>query len=107
MALTTQEKTALRAIIEREGGFQAFAEEVQALYIQDRQQAALTALQSAISVTVSDWPALAAHVVAASNITLYAVLDALEQAAAAKDASQLGPLFVALYGAARKHFGRE
>jgi hypothetical protein len=103
MALTTQEQTQLKALIIREGGLDAFRDQVQALYIADRQAAALAALQSAITVTVTDWPALGAHVQAASNITLYAVLDAIEAAASARDASKLGPLFVALYGAARKH----
>jgi hypothetical protein len=103
MALSATEQTQLKSLITREGGLAAFKDEVQAIYIADRQAAALTALQGAISVTVTDWAALAAHVAQASSVTLYAVLEAIEAAAAARDASKLGPLFVQLYGAARKH----
>ncbi|HWR52239.1 MAG TPA: hypothetical protein VN428_14100 [Bryobacteraceae bacterium] len=103
MALSTAEQTQLRAIIQREGGLQAFADEVQVAYIADRQAAMLTALQSAITVTVSDWAAVTSSVTAASSVGLYAALDAITQAAAARDASKLGPLMVALYGAAKKH----
>jgi hypothetical protein len=106
MALSTTEQTQLRAIITREGGLQAFADEVQDLYIKDRQAAALTALSGAISVAVTNWAALATYVAQADNITLYAALDAITQAAAARDASKLGPLFAELYAAAKNHLGR-
>jgi hypothetical protein len=104
--LSTAEKTQIRALITREGGPQALSDEVQDLHIADRQASALTALQPAISATVTDWPALAAYVAQASNATLYAALDAITAAAAAKDASKLGPLLVALYGATKAHLGR-
>ena len=103
MALTAQEQTAIRSIITREGGLQNVLEQVRDLHISDRQQAALTDLATAITVT--DWAKIGAHVNAASNITLHAVLDAIETAAAARNTAQLGPLFVALYAAAKKHHG--
>lgn len=105
MALTTQEQTAIRAIIDREGGLQNVLEHVRALHISDRQQAALTDLGTAITVTVSDWAKIGAHVTNASNITLHAILEAIETAAAARNTAILGPLLVALYAAARKHHG--
>ena len=103
MALTAQEQTAIRNIITREGGLQNLIEQVRDLHISDRQQAALTDLATALTVTVTDWAKIGAHVSAASNITLHTVLRAIEAAAAARDASQLGPLFVALYAATAKH----
>ena len=106
MALTINEKTAIRTIIDREGGLQNVLEQVRDLHISDRQQAALTDLASALTVTVTDWPKIGAHVSAASNITLHAILNAIEAAAAARNTAQLGPLFVALYAAAAKHHAR-
>lgn len=97
------EQTQLKALITREGGLQAFAAEVQDLYVKDRQAAALTALQNAISVTVMDWPALAAHVQQASSVTLYAALDAVIAAWQARDATKLGPRLIELAAAVKAH----
>ncbi len=106
MTLTAQEQTQLRALIVREGGLQSFAAEVQALYIADRQAAALTALSGAISVTVTDWVAVAAFVQQANNITLYAAMDAVIAAWQARDASKLGPRLVELAAAVKAHLGK-
>lgn len=103
MALSTTEQTQLKALITREGGLTTFRDEVQALYIADRQAAALMALQGAISVTVMDWAALAAYVQQTNNLTLYTSMDAVIAAWTAKDASKLGPQLVALAAAVRAH----
>lgn len=103
MALTTQEKTQIAAIITREGGLSTFTTEVQALHATSAQTAALATLSAAITVTVSDWPTVQAYAAGASNELLYQVAGAIKAAAVARDASQLGPLFVALYGAVRAH----
>ena len=104
MALTTQEQTAIRTIINREGSLDAVVDQVRALHIQDRQAAALAALASVVTFAVSDWPALLANVQAASNIVLPKTLDDIEAAVAARDAAKLGPLLVALAGAVRAHY---
>jgi hypothetical protein len=105
MALSTQEQTQLKTLITREGGLPAFAAEVQALFVATTQASALTTLAPAITVTVQDWAAVRAYVSGpgASNQTLYSVMDAIKTAAAAGDASQLGPLMVALYAAVKAH----
>lgn len=107
MALTSEEQGALHDIIVREGGLEAFKEQVTTLWIQYYHQQAVAALQNAITVTVPDWSTVLAHVDAASNTAMYDILAEIETAAAARNEAALGPLFVALYGAARKHFGRE
>lgn len=105
MALTSQEQTALRTIIARDGGLDAVIDEVRDLVIKDKKAAADTALAGAISVTVSNWPALGAYVAQASNVTLPSVLADINAAAGAKDASKLGPLLVQLYAASKAHLG--
>ena len=105
MPLSVAEQTQLKALIIREGGMQAFSSEVTALYIAATQASALTTLAPAITVTVANWPALSAYVAQSSNVTMYSVMAAITAAAAAQDASKLGPLFVALYGACKANLG--
>src|ERR1017187_4198977 len=101
MALTTAQQTALAGMISQEGGLNPFVSEVQALYIAATQAGALTTLAPAITVTVSNWPALSTYVAASSNVTMYSVMTAITTAASAQDATKLGPLFVALYAAVK------
>ncbi len=104
--LTQQEQTQIAALITREGGLDTLLDEIRAARAIDRKQAALTALASAISVTVTDWPALGAFIAAnKDNAALMPVLADIKAAAAARDASKLGPLMVALYAACERHFG--
>lgn len=103
MALSTAEQNQIRTLITREGGVSAFASEVQALYVASTQAAALTTLGPAVTVTVQDWPAVAAFVAQSSNATMYSVMGAINTAAVARDATQLGPLLVALYAAVKAH----
>ena len=99
MAFSAAEQTQLKTLIVREGGLPAFTAEVSTLYIAATQASALMTLAPAITVTVADWPALSAYVAQATGITLYSVMAAITAAATARDAAQLGPLFVALYSA--------
>lgn len=103
MALSAAEQTQIKALIAREGGIAAFTSEVQAVNVANTQAAALTALGPAVSVTVTDWAAVASFIAASSNVTLYSVMAAIKASAAARDASQMGPLLVALYGAVKAH----
>jgi hypothetical protein len=103
MSLSQAEQTQLKALIVREGGYAAFDAELDALYVATTQTAALVTLTPAITVTVQDWVALNAYVAQASNATLYSVMAAIGVAATAKDATQLGPLLVALYAAVKAH----
>lgn len=103
MALTTAEQTQLKALITREGGLVAFNAEVSALAVAAQQAAAQTTLAPAISVTVQDWTAIGTYLATTSNLTMYSVMAAIKAAATAKDATQLGPLFVQLYAAVKAH----
>lgn len=103
MALSTAEQTQIKALIVREGGLPAFTAEVQALQVAAVQAAALTTLTPAVSVAVQDWVALNTYVAQASNVTLISVINAITAASTARDATKLGPLFVALYAAAKAH----
>ena len=105
MAFSPAEQTQIKALILREGGPSAFADKVQALYAANAQATAVATLTPAVTVTVQDWTALNTYVAGASSTTLYSVMGSIAAAAAAKDATQLGPLLVALYGAAKVHFG--
>jgi hypothetical protein len=109
--LTSQEQTAVRNIITREGGVNAVLDQVRALSIADKKAAALVALGSAISVTVTDWQAVAQHVAQArrdTNLaaTLPSVIQDITAAATAKDDSRIGPLMVQLYAAAKARLGQ-
>ncbi|MEN6585981.1 MAG: hypothetical protein ABFE02_08075 [Sulfuricella sp.] len=103
--MTAVQEQTIKTIIQQEGGIGAFFDAVKAAYVKDRQAAALAALQNAISVTVTDWAALAAHVQQANNITLYAAMDAVIAAWQARDASKLGPRLVELAAAVKAHLG--
>jgi hypothetical protein len=103
MALTTQEQTAVRAILAREGGFDAVCDQIRALHIADRRAAAVTALGTAVSVTVSDWQIPAQYVAQAGNETLPSVIADITTAWGARNQAALGALFVQLYGAAKRH----
>jgi hypothetical protein len=107
MALTQNQQTQIVALIQQEG-FQQFFTEASAAYIASQQTATMSTLSAAITVTVSDWATLAAYVTAAStsNVALYSILDAINTAAQAKDASKLGPLFVALFAANKANFNK-
>jgi hypothetical protein len=105
MALSQAEINSIGAIIVREGGLGPFTAEVSSLWIASRQTAALATLAPAITVTVQDWAALSTYVAQSSNVTLYAVMAAITAAAAAQNAAQLGPLFVALYAAVKVNQG--
>lgn len=104
--LTPQQAAQLKAVIAQEGGWDGFREAAFAALAQDRKDAALAALASAISVNVTDWTALGAFIQAnKDNAALMPVLADIKAAAAARDASKLGPLMVALYAACVRHFG--
>jgi hypothetical protein len=103
MALSPAEQTQLKALITREGGLVAFNAEVAALAVAAQQAAAQTTLSPAISVTVQDWTAIGTYLATTSNLTMYSVMASIKTAAAAKDATQLGPLFVQLYAAVKAH----
>lgn len=103
MALTKQEQDTVLALVAKEGGLAAFTTEVQAAHATDAKNTTVHALDKAITVTVADWPTIASTVAASTNTVLYSVMDSLKAAMAAPDASQLGPLFVALYGAVKAH----
>lgn len=120
MALTIPEKTQLSAIIAREGGLTAFSEALKDQYATKAKADALADLSAAITVTVSDWSALRAFVSKSSNAALYVAMDEISGILAgaqsvvdgkaviadSKDASKLGPLFIALYAAAKVHFSK-
>jgi hypothetical protein len=106
MDLSQIQKQQLAPMIQQAGSLGAFFDAVKDVYVQERQAAALTALSGAISVTVTDWAALTAHFAQASNVTMYAVRDAIDQAIAAKDTSKLGPLFLVEHAALSKHLGK-
>jgi hypothetical protein len=103
MALSPAEQTQLKALITREGGLVAFNAEVSALAIAAQQAAAQTTLSPAITVTVQDWVGIGNFLASTSNLTLYSVMSAINTAAAGRDATQLGPLFIQLYAAAKAH----
>jgi hypothetical protein len=105
MALSAAEQTQIRTLATREGGVVALVAEIQALAASTAQSSALTTLAPAITVTVQDWAAVRAYVSGpgASNQTLYSVMDAIKTAVQAGDASQLGPLMVALYAGIKAH----
>jgi alkylhydroperoxidase/carboxymuconolactone decarboxylase family protein YurZ len=105
MALTPAQQNALAGMIAQEGGLTPFVGEVQTLYIAATQAGAISTLAPAITVTVQNWPAIAAHVAQSSNVTLYSVMAAITAAAGVQDASKLGPLFVALYAAVKANLG--
>ena len=105
MALTPAQQTSLAGMIAQEGGLAPFVSEVQTLYIAATQASAITSLTPAITVTVQNWPALSAYVTQSSNVTMYSLMAAITAAAAAQDATKLGPLFVALYAAVKANLG--
>lgn len=105
MPLSTAEVNALRPVVMREG-LDNFVDEVRDLAIAEKRAAALTALGSAVSVTVSNWQTPAAYVASATSATLPSVIDDITAAWAARDQSKLGSLFVQLYAAAKAHLGR-
>jgi len=106
MALTTQEQTALRAILTREGGIDALHDEMRQLVISDRKAAAQTALGPVVSVSVSDWTALGTFLAAQNtNAAFIALVGDIGTSLAAHDATKLGPLFVQLYANAKAHLG--
>jgi hypothetical protein len=109
--LTPQEQTAVRNIITREGSVGAVLDQVRALSIADKKAAALTALGGAISVTVTNWQAIAQHVAQARHDTnlaaaLPSVIQDITAAATAQDQSKLGPLLVQLFAAAKARLGQ-
>lgn len=103
MALSQAEQTQIKALITREGGVAVFTAEVQAANVSNTQAASLATLGPAVTVTVTDWTAVTNFVAGATNVTLYSVMAAIKTAATAHDATQMGPLLVALYGAVKAH----
>lgn len=104
MALTNQEKTAIRAIMQREG--EAFFDEARDLSIGDKRAAALTLLNSVVTVTVTDWQIPATFMQQADSATLISVIQDAKAMWAAHDSSKLGAIFIQLLGAAAKHLGQ-
>jgi hypothetical protein len=102
MALSTVEINALKPIVVREG-LDAFLDEVRDIAIKEKKAAAVTALGTAVSVTVSDWQIPAQYVAQAGNETLPSVIADITTAWGARNQAALGALFVQLYGAAKRH----
>lgn len=102
MAFSQAEQNALAPLLRREG-VDTFIDEVRAIEIKEKRDAATTALGSSVSVTVSDWKAAGDAVAQASSSALPALLADLDAAVAAKDATKLGALYVQLHGAIKKH----
>jgi hypothetical protein len=107
MALSAGEKTQVLALIAREGGLKTLVTEIQDAYTADANAAAVTALTTAITVTVASWPTVISYVSTAKpNLTVATVLNEIDAAASTQTATKLGPLFVALYLAAKTQIGR-
>jgi hypothetical protein len=90
-------------MIAQEGGFSGFLNSAQTAFIAAAHANALSTLAPAITVTVQDWTAIQTYVAQATNVTLYSVMGAIAASATARDATQLGPLMVALYGAVKNN----
>lgn len=106
MAFTAQEKTAIRNLVVREGGLEAYFAEVRDLDISDQRAAALAALNSAVTVTVTDWQVINNFVPMVNSAMLVMALDELRADLAARDPSKLGALLIIAAAAAKKHLGR-
>lgn len=104
MALTTQQQGAIRAIIAT-GGLDVTINDIRALAITDKKAAGTAALQSAVSVTIADWPAVTTAIAQASAFVLPTVVADLNTAVVAHDPTKLGPLLVQLLGAVKALYG--
>lgn len=102
--LSNAEKIAVEPVVTREG-IESFIDQVRALTIKKQRDAVFTALSTAISVTVTDWPAVTAAVSQLTAAPLMAVLADIKSEANAQRDDLLGPLFVELYAALAKHYG--
>ena len=107
MALTPAQQTAVLTLIAQEGGIENLTNEVRVLNAQNNNQITLAAIASAISVTVSDFTAFTKipDSVALDRNAIIAILQAIQAAVTSQNASVLGPLFIALYVAAKRQAG--
>ena len=105
MALTTAQQTTVAGLITQEGGLAAFVAEVQADWIAASNAAALTTLTPAITVTVQNWATIGAYVASGQPNTMYSIMAAITAAAGTQTATNLGPLFLALYAAVKANLG--
>ena len=105
MALTPAQQTTLVAMISQEGGLKPFTDEVQALYIASTVAASIITLTPAISVTISDLPAVNAAVAAGTSAAIYSIMAAIAVEAGIPNSTKLGPLMVLLYAAEKRNLG--
>ena len=106
MALTSAQQTAILAAIQQEGGLPNFANEVSQLWAQNNSQTTLQTL-TGITVAVTDWTVWTKvpDTVALDRNVLIQALQAIQGAIANQNATNLGPLFVALYIIAKRQAG--
>ena len=107
MALTPAQQTAVLALIAQEGGIENLTNEVRVLNAQTNNQSTLAAIASAITVSVSDFTAFARipDVVVLDRNAVILILQAIQAAVVSQNAAVLGPLFIALYVAAKRQAG--
>lgn len=106
MAITAGEAAQLVALATREGGLKPLVDQMQAAYTASANAGAVTALNTAIVVTVPNWQAVLDYVAAPpSNLTIKTVMGDIVKASGSRDASKLGPLFAALFAANKRQLG--
>lgn len=104
MALTSAQQAAVTALLTQEGSTQSLVQEIQALAISNQKAADLTALAGCVTVTVNDWAAISTFLSTSSSITMYSIISDMEAALAAQNATNVGMLAIALFGAVKANF---
>lgn len=106
MALTPAQQTAILAAIQQEGGLANFANEVAQLYAQSNSSTVLQSL-TGITVAVTDWTVWTKipDTLALDRNVLLQALQAIQTAITNQNATNLGPLFVALFVIAKRQAG--
>jgi hypothetical protein len=100
--LTPQEQTVLRAMLSGRGGnIDGFVANLRTMAIADMKTATVSTLASALSLTITSWPAVATVIAAGSSTTIYPIMADIATAIAAQNSAALGPLLIGLYGAVK------
>jgi hypothetical protein len=108
MALTTQEKTQLAALVQREGGWDSARDQLFDAVADERINAGLAALEGAVTFAVTDWTKVRAVVNAAAQyrVGVNRIMDRIVAAVQAGDQNELGKSLVLLAAAYKGHRGQ-
>jgi hypothetical protein len=105
--LNEQEKSLLIGLAVREGGLEPIVRAVRDEYSDRVFDNLMADLEGAISLSVSNW-ALAASLAKNVPVAMFApIVKRIQAAIEARDMGKIGPLLIALYGAAAKQVRSE